>query len=112
MCDSLLKRLGLEKYRNTKAGRLSGGEQQRVAIARAIVNRPTVLIADDLLVTLILILVRILLNCLSILTISALPLLWLPIIWILFTYLNKRVIELKDGRVLSDNMRGAEFNEA
>ena len=28
------------------------------------------------------------------------------------TYLNKRVIELKDGRVLSDNMRGAEFNEA
>ena len=28
------------------------------------------------------------------------------------SYLNKRVIELKDGRVLSDNMRGAEFNEA
>ena len=26
MCDSLLKRLGLEKYRNTKAGRLSGGD--------------------------------------------------------------------------------------
>ena len=34
MCDSLLKRLGLEKYRKTKAGSLSGGEQQRVALGR------------------------------------------------------------------------------
>ena len=41
MCDSLLKRLGLEKYRNTKAGSLSGGEQQRVALGRALYsNRP------------------------------------------------------------------------
>lgn len=30
----------------------------------------------------------------------------------LVSYLNKRVIRLKDGRVLSDNMRGAEINEA
>ena len=27
-------------------------------------------------------------------------------------YLNKRVIALEDGRVISDRMRGAEFNEA
>ncbi len=32
MCNTLLQRLGLEKYRHTKAGRLSGGEQQRVAL--------------------------------------------------------------------------------
>ena len=30
----------------------------------------------------------------------------------LYTSLNKRVIRLKDGRVQSDNMRGAEINEA
>ena len=29
----------------------------------------------------------------------------------LVSYLNKRVIRLKDGRVQSDNMRGAEINE-
>ena len=42
-----MQRLGLEKYRKTKAGSLSGGEQQRIAIARAIVNNPKVLIADE-----------------------------------------------------------------
>ncbi len=47
MCDSLLKRLGLEKYRNTKAGRLSGGEQQRVALGRALYSKPTILLLDE-----------------------------------------------------------------
>ena len=47
MCDSLLKRLGLEKYRNTKAGRLSGGEQQKIAIARAIFADSQIIFADE-----------------------------------------------------------------
>ena len=47
MCNTLLQRLGLEKYRKTKAGSLSGGEQQRVALARALVNNPSMLIADE-----------------------------------------------------------------
>ena len=47
MCDSLLKRLGLEKYRKTKAGSLSGGEQQRVALGRALYSKPTILLLDE-----------------------------------------------------------------
>ena len=47
MCDSLLNRLGLEKYRNTKAGSLSGGEQQRVALGRALYSKPTILLLDE-----------------------------------------------------------------
>ena len=47
MCDNLLSRLGLEKYRKTKAGSLSGGEQQRVALGRALYSKPTILLLDE-----------------------------------------------------------------
>ena len=42
-----LEKVGIDQYRNKKAGSLSGGQRQRVAIARAIVKNPKIIIADE-----------------------------------------------------------------
>ncbi len=44
----LLTKVGLEDRLHHKPEELSGGQQQRVAIARAIVNRPSIVWADEL----------------------------------------------------------------
>ena len=45
--DNLLERLGVAARANAAPAQLSGGQQQRVAVARALVNRPTLLLADE-----------------------------------------------------------------
>lgn len=42
-----LEKVGMSEFEKAMPLTLSGGEQHRVAIARAIVNRPSVLIADE-----------------------------------------------------------------
>ena len=42
-----LSRVGLAQRLENKPNQLSGGQQQRVAIARAIINRPSLLLADE-----------------------------------------------------------------
>jgi putative ABC transport system ATP-binding protein len=45
--DHILSMLGLTEKIHFRPSELSGGEQQRVAIARAVVNRPSIVLADE-----------------------------------------------------------------
>lgn len=43
----IIKTVGLERFKNTKASKLSGGQKQRVAIARALAKDTPIIVADE-----------------------------------------------------------------
>ncbi len=45
--DDLLKTLGLKERENHLPNQLSGGQQQRTSIGRALINRPSIVLADE-----------------------------------------------------------------
>ena len=45
--EELLKKFSLERFRDTKAGVLSSGEQTRVTLAKALINKPRLLLLDE-----------------------------------------------------------------
>lgn len=45
--DWILDFLGMAKKKNFYPGQLSGGQQQKIAIGRALINRPSLLLADE-----------------------------------------------------------------
>jgi len=43
----LLKTVGLESQMNKRANKISGGQAQRAAIARGLINKPSIVLADE-----------------------------------------------------------------
>lgn len=108
---NVLELVGLSDKANDLPQDLSGGEQQRVAIARAIVNKPLVLIADEPTGNLDPQTSRDISDLFKAINNSGTTVVMVTHDMDMVSYLNKRVIALEGGRVVSDQMRGAAFYE-
>ena len=108
----VLELVGLPHKANDLPQDLSGGEQQRVAIARAIVNKPLILIADEPTGNLDPNTSRDIMDLFKQINNSGTTIVMVTQDMEMVRYLNKRVIALEAGRVVSDRLRGAEFHEA
>jgi putative ABC transport system ATP-binding protein len=104
---ALLAEVGLAGRRHHYPAQLSGGEQQRVALARAFANRPPLLLADE--------------PTGNLDSVTGAQIIDLLVAWnrerqgtlVLVTHdpalarHADRVVELRDGRVMSDGLNGA-----
>ena len=108
---NVLDLVGLSDKANDLPQDLSGGEQQRVAIARAIVNKPLVLIADEPTGNLDPQTSRDISDLFKAINNSGTTVVMVTHDMDMVSYLNKRVIALENGHVVSEQMRGAEFHE-
>ena len=107
----VLELVGLSDKANDLPEDLSGGEQQRVAIARAIVNRPSVLVADEPTGNLDPNTSKGIVDLFKHINNFGTTVIMVTHNMDIVSYLNKRVIALENGRVVSDQLKGAAFNE-
>ncbi len=107
--DYVLKSVGMLKYKKRLVSQLSGGQQQRVAIARALAKSPSIIIADEPTGNLdekntlqvMSIIKKISRNCLVLLVTHERS---------LADFFADRIIEIVDGRIVSDVLSKAKTN--
>jgi cell division transport system ATP-binding protein len=102
----VLELVGLLKKRERFPEELSGGEQQRVAIARAFVNRPLVLLADEPTGNLDPATTRGIMRLLDRINKTGTTVVMATHDFVIVDSMRRRVIELSQGRVMRDQVRG------
>lgn len=107
----VLSTVGLAGKYRAKPDKLSGGEQQRVAIARALVNRPTILLADEPTGNLDPVNSMEIMNLLEEINASGTTVIMVTHNKEIVNAMQKRVITLKKGVVVSDVERGGYNDE-
>jgi len=108
----VLNLVGLIEKADSFPDYLSGGEQQRVCIARAIVNNPVLIIADEPTGNLDPDTSWDLMNLLLDINRRGTTIIMATHAWDIVDAMKKRVVALKDGRVVRDEMRGVYGHEA
>ena len=103
----VLALVGLEDKGNYYPHQLSAGEQQRVAIARALVNSPSVLIADEPTGNLDPETAWGIMEILDRINEKGTTVLMVTHAKEIVNRMNKRVIDLRDGRIVRDEEEGA-----
>ena len=104
--SQVIKIVGLAGKENRYPIQLSGGEQQRVAIARALVHRPKILVADEPTGNLDLINTQEIVDLLLKINEFGATVLLVTHNREIVNSLNKRVITLDNGQIISDQKKG------
>lgn len=102
----VLKIVGLEAKARRFPTQMSGGEQQRVVIARSLVHRPKVLLADEPTGNLDTVNTQEILTLLQKINAFGTTIVLVTHNRDIVNALRRRVITLKDGRILSDQAQG------
>lgn len=110
MVPQILSLVGLEDKSESKPAQLSGGEQQRVAMARAMANNPPILIADEPTGNLDPDTSREIMYLFERFNRLGTTVIVATHAREIVDEMQKRVIELKDGRVIRDERRGGYYN--
>ncbi len=107
-----LELVGLKGKVKSKPSELSGGEQQRISLARAIVNQPAIILADeptgnldpDTSIDIV--------NLLRVVNLRGTTVIMATHDQEIVDRLRKRVIEVEDGEIVRDQLKGGYRHEA